>query len=77
MAASEPGVSLLSREDNKWRKDLIFQLQERNKRQTYCFADLISLRKIFFLIVTNIINSINLSDIIISYYYYLYFNLMF
>ncbi|XP_043789303.1 autophagy-related protein 16 isoform X1 [Apis laboriosa] len=48
MAASEPGVSLLSREDNKWRKDLIFQLQERNKRQTYCFADLISLHNRLF-----------------------------
>lgn len=76
MAASEPGVSLLSREDNKWRKDLIFQLQERNKRQTYCFADLISLRKISFVIVINIISSINLSDIKVSYCYYLYFNLM-
>ncbi|XP_061935959.1 autophagy-related protein 16-1 isoform X2 [Apis cerana] len=48
MAASEPSVSLLSREDNKWRKDLIFQLQERNKRQTYCFADLISLHNRLF-----------------------------
>lgn len=76
MAASEPGVSLLSRENNKWRKDLIFQLQERNKRQTYCFADLISLRKISFVIVINIISSINLSDITVSYCYYLYFNLM-
>lgn len=72
MAASEPGVSLLSREDNKWRKDLIFQLQERNKRQTYCFADLISLRKISFVIVINIISSINLSDITVSYCYYIY-----
>ncbi|XP_043251614.1 autophagy-related protein 16-1 [Colletes gigas] len=43
MAANEPGVSLFSREDNNWRKDLILQLQERNRRQTYCFADLISL----------------------------------
>lgn len=75
MAASEPSVSLLSREDNKWRKDLIFQLQERNKRQTYCFADLISLRKISFVIVINIISIINLSDITVSYCYYLYFNL--
>ncbi|XP_053974020.1 autophagy-related protein 16-1 isoform X1 [Hylaeus volcanicus] len=48
MAASEPGLSSFSREDNNWRKDLIFQLQERNRRQTYCFADLISLHNRLF-----------------------------
>ncbi|KAK1134575.1 hypothetical protein K0M31_007357 [Melipona bicolor] len=47
MAASESGVSSLSRENN-WRKNLILQLQERNKRQTYCFADLISLHNRLF-----------------------------
>lgn len=46
MSANEPGVSSLSRDNNNWRKDLVFQLQERNRKQTYCFADLISLRKI-------------------------------
>ncbi|XP_068976069.1 autophagy-related protein 16-like isoform X1 [Bombus flavifrons] len=48
MAASESGVSSHSREDNNWRKDLILQLQERNKKQTYCFADLISLHNRLF-----------------------------
>ncbi|XP_076172780.1 autophagy-related protein 16-1-like isoform X1 [Ptiloglossa arizonensis] len=48
MAANETGVSLFSREDNKWRKDLISQLQERNRRETYCFADLISLHNRLF-----------------------------
>ncbi|XP_076222117.1 autophagy-related 16 isoform X2 [Nomia melanderi] len=48
MAANEPGVSSYSREDNNWRKDLILQLQERNRRQTYCFADLISLHNRLF-----------------------------
>ena len=46
MSANEPGISSLSRDNNNWRKDLVFQLQERNRKQTYCFADLISLRKI-------------------------------
>lgn len=70
MAASESGVSSHSREDNNWRKDLILQLQERNKKQTYCFADLISLRKISFHVVLNIIKSNNLSDILSTCYYY-------
>ncbi|OAD56449.1 Autophagy-related protein 16-1 [Eufriesea mexicana] len=48
MAASEPGVSSLSRKDNNWRQDLILQLQERNRKQTYCFADLISLHNRLF-----------------------------
>nr|XP_033324061.1 autophagy-related protein 16-1-like isoform X2 [Megalopta genalis] len=48
MAANEPGLSSYSREDNNWRKDLILQLQERNRRQTYCFADLISLHNRLF-----------------------------
>ncbi|XP_015431047.1 PREDICTED: autophagy-related protein 16-like [Dufourea novaeangliae] len=49
MAANEPGVSSYTREDNNnWRKNLIFQLQERNRRQTYCFADLISLHNRLF-----------------------------
>ncbi|CAL7940179.1 unnamed protein product [Xylocopa violacea] len=48
MAASEPTVSSHSREDNNWRKDLILQLQERNRKQTYCFADLISLHNRLF-----------------------------
>lgn len=59
MAASEPGVSSFPRDDNNWRKNLILQLQERNRRQTYCFADLISLRKIFFLLPFNGPNFIN------------------
>lgn len=66
MAASESGVPSLSRENN-WRKNLILQLQERNKRQTYCFADLISLRKVFFIILVNVIHSINLSYILSFY----------
>ncbi|XP_076477586.1 autophagy-related protein 16-1 isoform X4 [Bombus vancouverensis nearcticus] len=48
MAASESGVSSHSREDSNWRKDLILQLQERNKKQTYCFLDLISLHNRLF-----------------------------
>ncbi|XP_017881300.1 autophagy-related protein 16-1 isoform X2 [Ceratina calcarata] len=48
MAASEPSVSLPSREDNNWRKDVILQLQDRNRRQTYCFTDLISLHNRLF-----------------------------
>ena len=48
MAASEPGVSSTPREDNNWRQNLILQLQERNRKQTYCFADLISLHNRLF-----------------------------
>ncbi|XP_034184071.1 autophagy-related 16 isoform X2 [Osmia lignaria lignaria] len=48
MAASEPGVSSTPREDNNWRRNLILQLQERNRKQTYCFADLISLHNRLF-----------------------------
>ncbi|XP_076238428.1 autophagy-related 16 isoform X2 [Calliopsis andreniformis] len=48
MAANEAGVPSLSRDDNNWRKNLILQLQERNNRQTYCFADLISLHNRLF-----------------------------
>lgn len=32
-------------EDMRWKKDIISQLRERNKSQTQCFQDLISLRK--------------------------------
>lgn len=45
MATVEAGASLVAREDGNWRKSLISQLRERNKHQTNCFADLISLRK--------------------------------
>lgn len=50
MTALEAGVSLVAREDINWRKDLISQLRERNRSQTNCFADLISLRKFHTLI---------------------------
>lgn len=70
MAANETGVSLFSREDNKWRKDLISQLQERNRRETYCFADLISLRKILHFIFMNLISFTNLSESIQIQYRY-------
>ncbi|KAG7211650.1 hypothetical protein KM043_010903 [Ampulex compressa] len=48
MAGSEAGMSPLSRENNNWRKDLISQLRERNRSQTYCFSDLISLHNRLF-----------------------------
>lgn len=48
MAANEAGVSHHSRDDNKWRRDLISQLQERNRTQTYSFADLITLHNRLF-----------------------------
>lgn len=70
MAASELGASSHSREDSNWRKDLILQLQERNKKQTYCFLDLISLRKISFHVILNIVSYKNLSDILSTCYYY-------
>lgn len=35
-------------EANSWRKIIVSQLQERNKSQTHCFYDLISLRKFLF-----------------------------
>nr|XP_012144112.1 PREDICTED: autophagy-related protein 16-1-like isoform X3 [Megachile rotundata] len=47
MAASEPGVSI-PRDNNNWRQNLILQLQERNRKQTYSFADLISLHNRLF-----------------------------
>lgn len=50
MTTLEAGVSLVTREDVNWRKDLISQLRERNRSQTNCFADLISLRKFYILI---------------------------
>lgn len=67
MAASEPGVSSTPREENNWRQNLILQLQERNRKQTYCFADLISLRKISFFIFINLIHIINLCNLILTY----------
>ncbi|XP_014488250.1 PREDICTED: autophagy-related protein 16-1 isoform X2 [Dinoponera quadriceps] len=48
MATLEPGISLVAREDVNWRKDLISQLRERNRSQTNCFADLISLHNRLF-----------------------------
>ncbi|XP_029171188.1 autophagy-related protein 16-1 isoform X1 [Nylanderia fulva] len=48
MTSNEAGVSLVAREDISWRKDLISQLRERNRSQTSCFADLISLHNRLF-----------------------------
>ncbi|XP_036150716.1 autophagy-related protein 16-1-like isoform X2 [Monomorium pharaonis] len=49
MTSNEAGVSLgAAREDVNWRKDLISQLRERNRSQTNCFADLISLHNRLF-----------------------------
>ncbi|XP_071562508.1 autophagy-related protein 16-1-like isoform X2 [Temnothorax nylanderi] len=49
MTSNEAGVSLgVAREDVNWRKDLISQLRERNRSQTNCFADLISLHNRLF-----------------------------
>ncbi|XP_011685166.1 PREDICTED: autophagy-related protein 16-1 isoform X1 [Wasmannia auropunctata] len=49
MTSSEAGVSHgVAREDVNWRKDLISQLRERNRSQTNCFADLISLHNRLF-----------------------------
>ncbi|TGZ51713.1 Autophagy-related protein 16-1 [Temnothorax longispinosus] len=45
MTSNEAGASLgVAREDVNWRKDIISQLRERNRSQTNCFADLISLQ---------------------------------
>ncbi|XP_018399660.1 PREDICTED: autophagy-related protein 16-1-like [Cyphomyrmex costatus] len=49
MTSNEAGLSLgVTREDVNWRKDLILQLRERNRSQTNCFADLISLHNRLF-----------------------------
>lgn len=48
MTSNEAGISLVAREDISWRKDLISQLRERNRSQTNCFADLISLHNRLF-----------------------------
>ncbi|KAG5339060.1 A16L1 protein, partial [Acromyrmex heyeri] len=49
MTSNEAAVSLgVAREDINWRKDLISQLRERNRSQTNCFADLISLHNRLF-----------------------------
>lgn len=48
MTSNEAGLSLVAREDINWRKDLISQLRERNRSQTNCFADLISLHNRLF-----------------------------
>ncbi|XP_026831077.1 autophagy-related protein 16-1 [Ooceraea biroi] len=48
MTSNEAGVPHAAREDVNWRKDLISQLRERNKSQTNCFADLISLHNRLF-----------------------------
>ncbi|XP_011865476.1 PREDICTED: autophagy-related protein 16-1 isoform X2 [Vollenhovia emeryi] len=49
MTSSEVGVLLgVTREDVNWRKDIISQLRERNRSQTSCFADLISLHNRLF-----------------------------
>ncbi|XP_070161578.1 autophagy-related protein 16-1 isoform X2 [Polyergus mexicanus] len=48
MTSNEAGVSLVPRDDINWRKDLISQLRERNRSQTNCFADLISLHNRLF-----------------------------
>lgn len=47
MANMESGIlGHQSGENTSWRKDLICQLRDRNRTQTQCFYDLISLRKI-------------------------------
>ncbi|XP_020286872.1 autophagy-related protein 16-1 isoform X2 [Pseudomyrmex gracilis] len=48
MASNEAGAPLIGRDDINWRKDLISQLRERNRSQTNCFADLISLHNRLF-----------------------------
>ncbi|KAL0133229.1 hypothetical protein PUN28_000771 [Cardiocondyla obscurior] len=49
MTSNEAAGSLgVIREDVNWRKDLISQLRERNRSQTSCFADLISLHNRLF-----------------------------
>lgn len=36
-----------ARDDVDWRKNVVAQLRERNRSETCCFHDLISLRKFF------------------------------
>ncbi|XP_011638759.1 autophagy-related protein 16-1-like isoform X1 [Pogonomyrmex barbatus] len=49
MTSNTAGMSHgVAREDVNWRKDLISQLRERNRSQTSCFADLISLHNRLF-----------------------------
>lgn len=43
--ASGEAMQHHSGEDMRWKKDIISQLRERNRSQTQCFQDLISLRK--------------------------------
>lgn len=45
MASGEAMQHHSSGEDMRWKKDIISQLRERNRSQTQCFHDLISLRK--------------------------------
>lgn len=46
MANFEGKLRHQSGENTSWRKDLITQLRDRNRTQTQCFYDLISLRKL-------------------------------
>ncbi|XP_046737886.1 autophagy-related protein 16-1 isoform X2 [Diprion similis] len=43
MAASNPNTHHLPGEDTDWRKNIITQLRDRNRSETYCFHDLICL----------------------------------
>nr|XP_012230805.1 PREDICTED: autophagy-related protein 16-1 isoform X2 [Linepithema humile] len=57
MASNEAGKPLVSREDINWRKDIISQLRERNRSQTTCFAELISLHNRLFESVNTLRNT--------------------
>ncbi|XP_001603536.3 autophagy-related protein 16 isoform X2 [Nasonia vitripennis] len=48
MASLETGAAHQSGENTSWRKDLISQLRDRNRTQTQCFYDLISLHNRLF-----------------------------
>ncbi|XP_012253468.2 autophagy-related protein 16-1 isoform X2 [Athalia rosae] len=43
MAAGEANTYYLSGEETNWRKNIVTQLRDRNRSETYCFYDLISL----------------------------------
>ncbi|XP_014600611.1 PREDICTED: autophagy-related protein 16-1 isoform X2 [Polistes canadensis] len=48
MATHELESSYMSRNDNNWRRNIISQLRERNRIETFCFSDLITLHNRLF-----------------------------
>ncbi|KAF7408383.1 hypothetical protein HZH66_002920 [Vespula vulgaris] len=48
MATHELEQSCISRNDNNWRKNIISQLRDRNRTETFCFSDLITLHNRLF-----------------------------